>query len=212
MKKLMLIALGMVCMTAVVAQVLVSNSKPVNPLNPATAAFAWTQTEFDFGKIKVNNPVSNEFSFLNSGDAPLVIAGVKASCGCTVTDYSKEPIEPGTLFICPPDYHVLIESDESFSLDASEKVNFSRPSLDVVFRSAADVLGRRVVAILLSGANADGANGLAFVQEKGGTTVVQDPAEAQVGYMPQQALKVMQPDLVMSSASIGKWLNQQPQV
>ena len=124
----------------------------------------------------------------------------------------KESIEPGTLFICPPDYHVLIESDESFSLDASEKVNFSRPSLDVVFRSAADVLGRRVIAILLSGANADGANGLAFVQEKGGTTIVQDPAEAQVAYMPQQALKVMQPDLVMTSASIGKWLNEQPQL
>lgn len=95
MKKLFLIALGMACMTAVVAQVLVSNNKPVNPLNPATAAFAWTQTTFDFGKIKLNNPVTNEFSFTNTGDAPLVISGVTASCGCTVAEYTKDPIEPG---------------------------------------------------------------------------------------------------------------------
>jgi len=95
MKKLILIALGMACMTAVVAQVLVSNDRPRNPLNPATAAFAWTQTTYDFGKIKVNNPVSNEFTFVNAGDAPLVISGVKASCGCTVAEYTKDPIEPG---------------------------------------------------------------------------------------------------------------------
>lgn|SRR5688572_4274946 len=95
MKKLTMIALGMICMTTVMAQVLVANSKRVNPFNPATAAFVWTQTTFDFGKIKVNNPVANEFTFVNAGDAPLVISGVKASCGCTVTDYTKDPIEPG---------------------------------------------------------------------------------------------------------------------
>ncbi|HEY3402801.1 MAG TPA: DUF1573 domain-containing protein [Ohtaekwangia sp.] len=95
MKKLLLIALGMACVTAVLAQTLASNHNPVNPLNPATAAFAWTQTTYDFGKIKVNNPVSNEFTFVNAGDAPLVISGVKASCGCTVAEYSKDPIEPG---------------------------------------------------------------------------------------------------------------------
>ncbi len=120
----------------------------------------------------------------------------------------KEIIKPGTLFICPPDYHVLLETDGSFSLDASEKVNFSRPSLDVVFRSAADAFGSNIIAILLSGANGDGAEGLAFVQEKGGITIVQDPEEAQVSYMPQQALKLMQPNYVLQSADIGKWLDE----
>ena len=95
MKKLLLIALGMVCVTAVLAQALAVNYSPVEPLTPATAAFAWTQTSYDFGKIKVNNPVSNEFTFVNTGDAPLVISGVKASCGCTVAEYTKDPIEPG---------------------------------------------------------------------------------------------------------------------
>lgn len=95
MKKLVLMALGMLCVTVVMAQVLASNVNSVNSLIPPTASFVWTQTTFDFGKIKLNTPVSNEFSFVNSGDVPLVISGVKASCGCTVTDYTKDPIAPG---------------------------------------------------------------------------------------------------------------------
>lgn len=94
MKKLMLIAIGIVCVTAVVAQVVASNTRHHSPLLPAVAAFSWDQTTYDFGKIKLNDPVSHDFTFVNSGDATLVISGVKASCGCTVTDYSKDPIEP----------------------------------------------------------------------------------------------------------------------
>lgn len=119
----------------------------------------------------------------------------------------KEPIQKGHLYICPPDYHVLIEPDETFSLDASERINFSRPSLDVIFKSAAEVFEKRLTAILLSGANTDGAEGLSFVKEKGGTTVVQDPSEAVVSYMPLQALKQMSPDHVLTSQRIGQFLN-----
>ena len=100
----------------------------------------------------------------------------------------KEPILPGTIYICPADYHVLIEKDHSFSLDYSERVNYSRPSIDVTFRSAAEAYswsaagayGAQLACVLLSGGNADGAEGLQFVQERGGVTVVQDPATAEV--------------------------------
>jgi two-component system chemotaxis response regulator CheB len=119
----------------------------------------------------------------------------------------KDVIEKGHLYICPPDYHVLIEPDESFSLDVSEKINFSRPSIDVVFRSAADVFGSRLIAILLSGANTDGAAGMLQVQEKGGITIVQEPPDAQVSYMPEQALRMLTPHHIVPADKIGQLLN-----
>lgn len=120
----------------------------------------------------------------------------------------KEPINDGCLYVCPADYHVLIELDKTFSLDDSEKVNFSRPSLDVVFTSAADVYGPDLTAILLSGANTDGSEGLVQVKARGGITIVQEPEEAQVSYMPEQAIKQMKPDHIFRSEEIGKYLNE----
>jgi two-component system, chemotaxis family, protein-glutamate methylesterase/glutaminase len=101
----------------------------------------------------------------------------------------KEVPANGTLYICPPDYHLLFEKDESFTLDYSEKVNYCRPSIDVAFQSAADVFGSSVICILLSGANSDGADGLAYVQEKKGIAIVQNPDDAEVPYMPLQAIQ-----------------------
>lgn len=111
----------------------------------------------------------------------------------------KEKIEPSTIYLAPPDYHLLIEKDQTFSLDASEKVNFSRPSIDVTFESAAAVYGENVVCLLLSGANNDGTSGLKIVNKKGGTCVVQNPETATVSYMPENALQnvtasVLNPD------------------
>lgn len=100
----------------------------------------------------------------------------------------KEPVLPGTVYICPADYHVLLEKDHSFSLDYSERVNYSRPSIDVTFRSAADSFEEELIGVLLSGGNADGVDGLEYIKEKGGIAVVQDPATADVPYMPQQAV------------------------
>ena len=100
----------------------------------------------------------------------------------------KEPIVAGTVYIAPADYHLLIEKDKTFSLDDSEKVHYSRPSIDVTFESAADVYGNTLLAVLLSGANADGTDGLRSVRAAGGYTIVQDPAEAVVAYMPQHAI------------------------
>ena len=114
----------------------------------------------------------------------------------------KEPILPGVVYLCPADYHVLVEKDCTFSLDYSERVNYSRPSIDVTMRSAADVYGEGLIALLLSGGNADGSDGMAYVQSKGGVTVAQDPQTAEVPYMPQQAILRKSVDLVVSTEEL----------
>ncbi|MDF2188170.1 chemotaxis protein CheB [Paraflavitalea sp. CAU 1676] len=101
----------------------------------------------------------------------------------------KEPVAPHAIYVAPSDYHLLIEKDFTFSLDVSEKVNYSRPSIDITFESAAEVYGEGLVAILLSGANADGVAGMKRVRSNGGTCVVQDPSTAEVSYMPAQAIE-----------------------
>lgn len=102
----------------------------------------------------------------------------------------KDAILPGHIYLAPPDYHLLFENRECFALDASEKVHYSRPSIDVTFESAAAVFGKDVVGILLSGANSDGAAGMAHIKKTGGYTMAQDPATAEVYYMPRQAIQL----------------------
>lgn len=114
----------------------------------------------------------------------------------------KVPVEPGYIYIAPSDYHLLFEKDETISLDTSEKVNYSRPSIDVAFESAADVYGPSLAAILLSGANADGTAGLQAIKKSGGVTVVQKPDSAEVAYMPEYAIENMTPDFVLDIKQI----------
>jgi hypothetical protein len=94
MKKFALIVFSLAIVACAIGQELAMNTKPASKLNTEEAVFNWTLTEFDFGKIKLGVPVTYDFSFTNSGEIPLVITTVQASCGCTVTSYSKEPIEP----------------------------------------------------------------------------------------------------------------------
>ncbi|MCZ8285455.1 MAG: chemotaxis protein CheB [Bacteroidia bacterium] len=101
----------------------------------------------------------------------------------------KEPLRGGEVYVAPPDYHILFETDRTISLDFSEKVNFSRPSIDVAFGSAASVYKDRLSCLLLSGANADGVRGLEEVKAMNGRIFVQDPDTAETSYMPQQALQ-----------------------
>lgn len=101
----------------------------------------------------------------------------------------KDVLSPGRIYLVPSDYHLLIEPDASLTLDDSEKVNFSRPSIDVTMISAAGVFGPRLYCLLLSGSNADGVEGLRVVKELGGYTAAIDPAVAEVNYMPRQAVK-----------------------
>jgi two-component system chemotaxis response regulator CheB len=118
----------------------------------------------------------------------------------------KEPIEPGTVYVAPPDYHMLVDEGPQISLSEDELVNYSRPSVDVLFQSAADFYGDRLLGIILTGANEDGAEGLAAVHAAGGITVVQQPESAQAPYMLVSALKRTQPDFVLSLAEIASLL------
>lgn len=114
----------------------------------------------------------------------------------------KEPMAPGTLYIAPPGYHLLLEADRSFSLSCDAPEHFSRPSIDVLLESAADALGTGLAAVLLTGANEDGAAGLAHVGRAGGLTVVQDPDEARHPEMPRAALALRAPDYVLALPGI----------
>ena len=118
----------------------------------------------------------------------------------------KQPIVPGTLYFAAPGYHVSVEHDLSLSLSQEEPVHYSRPAIDYLFESAADVYQQRLAAILLTGANQDGARGLSQVKQSGGLTIIQDPDEAQVATMPRAALELFQPDCILPLSGIGRLL------
>jgi two-component system chemotaxis response regulator CheB len=101
----------------------------------------------------------------------------------------KELVEPGTVYVAPPDYHLLLDQGPQLALSVDELVNYSRPSIDVLFQSAADVYRHRLLGIILTGANEDGASGLAAVRAAGGLTIVQRPDTA---HSPQMALFALQ--------------------
>jgi two-component system chemotaxis response regulator CheB len=119
---------------------------------------------------------------------------------CEVED--KAPIEPGKVFVAPADYHLLIEPD-SFSLSIEEPIRYSRPSIDLTFLSAADSFGSSVIGAILTGANADGAEGVRRIAERGGLVLVQEPATAESPTMPAAALKAVPGARVMSVGAIG---------
>jgi two-component system chemotaxis response regulator CheB len=119
----------------------------------------------------------------------------------------KEMITPGYMYIAPPDYHLLIEKDHTLSLDYSEKINYSRPSIDVSFESAAEIYRERLACIVLSGANADGAKGVVYANNMGSKIIIQDPAEAIVPFMPEQAIVHTSINNVLSIREIILFLN-----
>jgi two-component system chemotaxis response regulator CheB len=101
----------------------------------------------------------------------------------------KQVIEPNHIYLAPANYHLLFEDNGTFALDVSERINYSRPSIDVSFNSLANIYGKRAIAILLTGANQDGALGLKNVFESGGDCLVQNPDTAQVAIMPRSGLE-----------------------
>ncbi len=114
----------------------------------------------------------------------------------------KDTLTPGTLYFAPSGYHLLVETDHSLSLSCEAHVHFSRPSIDVLMESAADAYGVGLAGVLLTGANADGARGLDKIGRQGGLSVVQDPAEARMPAMPEAAIRLRQPDLILDLKSI----------
>ena len=110
----------------------------------------------------------------------------------------KEKVSPGVVYFAPPDYHLLIDAGPQLALSADEPVQLSRPSIDVLFESAAEVYGPRLMGVVLTGASQDGAQGLAAVQRCGGITVVQHPASARAEVMPVAALRRTPADFVLA--------------
>ncbi|MFC7345337.1 chemotaxis protein CheB [Chryseobacterium zhengzhouense] len=120
----------------------------------------------------------------------------------------KSEIENGKLYIVPADYHLLFENKKMMSLDSSEKMNYSRPSIDVTFRSAAEVFGKKLVGILLSGANADGVEGLYYIKKNEGRVWIQDPETAEVNFMPRQAVEEINYDKIVRPENLADSINQ----
>lgn len=126
---------------------------------------------------------------------------------CEVED--KAPIEPGSVFVAPPDYHLLVE-DGYFSLSTDEPVRFSRPSIDVTFESAADAYGSQAVGVVLTGANADGAVGLRRIYDRGGLAFVQRPDTAESPAMPAAAAEAVPRAQVLTIPEIAAALRALP--
>jgi two-component system chemotaxis response regulator CheB len=118
----------------------------------------------------------------------------------------KTPVRPGCLYVAPADYHLLVEREGHFALSTEGRVQYSRPSADVLFETAADAYGERLAAVVLTGANADGAAGLVLVKAHGGTALVQDPEEAEMPSMPRAAIAAAEPDAVLPLAGIAEFL------
>jgi two-component system, chemotaxis family, protein-glutamate methylesterase/glutaminase len=126
---------------------------------------------------------------------------------CEVED--KMPLQHGRIYVAPPDYHTLVEPGH-FSLSTEAPVRYSRPSIDVTFNSAADSYGHRTVGVVLTGANADGAEGLRQISDRGGMAVVQDPKTAESPTMPTAAIKSVPRARVMPLADIVAFLRELP--
>lgn len=114
----------------------------------------------------------------------------------------KVPLVPGYIYVAPSNYHLLFERNDTLSLDISEKINYSRPSIDVSFESASEIYGEALVGILLSGSNTDGTYGLKAIKAAGGTIVVQNPTVAEMPFMPHNAILNTTPDFVLDNQEI----------
>ncbi len=141
-------------------------------------------------------------------DKPSVLVDIfKPKCALPVWEAEdKQPIVPGNVYFAPSNYHLLVDPGPQLSLSADDPVHHSRPSIDLLFESAADVYQHRLMGIILTGANEDGARGLAAIKDAGGITVVQDPQSAQAPYMATAALALRPADWVLSLEEIATLL------
>jgi len=119
----------------------------------------------------------------------------------------KEQIEGGVIYFAPPNYHLLVEYNRSIALSTEERVNFSRPSIDVLFETAADAYLNELVGVVLTGANSDGAAGIAKIKQFGGLAVVQSPETAEAEAMPKAAIDAADVDYILPINEIGCFLN-----
>ncbi len=119
-------------------------------------------------------------------------------CALNVKEAQEcEALQAGTVYLAPPNYHLLVEMNATLSFSIDAPVAFARPSIDVLFESAAETFGPQLIAVILTGANHDGSQGMKRIKAKGGITIVQDPADAESSRMPQAALDAVVPDHVL---------------
>ncbi len=118
----------------------------------------------------------------------------------------KKNIKNGVVYFAPPNYHLLIEDDNTFSMSLEGAVNYARPAIDVLFESAAYVYGPELIGIVLTGANNDGSQGLKKIKKMGGLAIVQAPETAEVGDMPRAAIAAVEPDYILPLKEIGPFL------
>lgn len=119
----------------------------------------------------------------------------------------KESVIPGYVYLAPPNYHLLVEKDRSISLSVEARVSYARPSIDVLFESAAEAYNRDLIGIVLTGANSDGSIGLKRIKEFRGLTIVQDPVTARADAMPRAAIRTTKVDHITPLVEIGQLLN-----
>ncbi|MGV3558553.1 chemotaxis protein CheB [Larkinella arboricola] len=155
---------------------------------------------FQFSVIIVLHRLRNVISSLDT------ILGNKVQVITIREPNDKEEIREQYVYLAPQNYHLLIEADKTFSLDYSETVHHSRPSIDVTFESVAQVYASQAVAVLLSGANQDGADGLQAIINQGGMVIVQDPATAEYPAMPKAALERNREAVVLTPPEIAAFL------
>ena len=141
-------------------------------------------------------------------DRPSLLAELlQARCRLPVREaLDKEQLRPGCVYLAPPDYHLLVEKEGTLALSHDPPVAFSRPSIDVLFESAAQALGPALLGVVLTGANSDGAEGLKAIRDAGGRAWVQSPEDAQADAMPLAALERAGADLVLPLADLAERL------
>lgn len=151
--------------------------------------------------VLIIHRMKNKVSYLNK------IISKNAGLIEIVEPEDKELIKAETIYLAPQNYHLLVEKDQTFSLDYSEQVNFSRPSIDVSFDSFSLLYKTKILVILLSGANKDGATSISLVLERGGTVIVQSPETAEYKTMPLAAINLNHSVLIKSPKEIVDYIS-----
>lgn len=123
-----------------------------------------------------------------------------------IEPYDKLTIQSGTIYIAPPGYHMLVEDKNTIALSIFPKVNYSQPSIDVLFESAADVFKNKLLGVILTGANSDGAKGVKRIKSHGGFVIVQSPKTSEAKIMPSEAIKAVKVDKILDLEEIGPFL------
>ena len=170
-------------------------------INALTTILAMLPREFPLPIIIVQHLHPNSESYLAQ------ILGTKCELDVKQAD-EKEIIANGVVYIAPPNYHLLIEEDRSFSLSVEAPVNFSRPAVDVLFETAIYAYRNKLIGIVLTGANSDGSQGLKKIKQVGGHAIVQEPTTAEADVMPKSAIAATKVDKILPLEQIGPHLLQ----